>query len=107
MAGSKWDQAFIYKTNQEFLLKIRTGNSERDFPLTYEQLSVLIDYGEEFQGEAFIKKKVIDRGGEGIVMEVEIDDKTYAAKVHLFDLSILSHGKKIEDYDIVTDICKL
>ena len=106
MTGSKWESAFIFKNNRRFLLKIRSGNSERDFPLTPEQMSVLIDYGEEFEGEAFIKKKVIDRGGEGLVMEVKVDDETYAAKLHLFDLSILSHGKKIEDYEIVTDICK-
>jgi hypothetical protein len=106
VTGSKWESAFIYKNNREYLLKIRSENSERDFPLTPEQMTVLIDYGEELEGEAFIKKKVIDRGGEGLVMEVKIDDKIYAAKVHLFDLSILSHGKKIEDYEIVTDICK-
>ena len=107
MNGANWESAYIYKENNQFSLKVRAGNSTRVFPLNHDQLVVLTNYHEEFQGEAIIKNKIIDRGGEGLVMEVEVENKTYAAKVHIFDLSILSNGKKIEeDYDIVTDICK-
>ncbi|CAG5102067.1 Oidioi.mRNA.OKI2018_I69.chr1.g128.t1.cds [Oikopleura dioica] len=104
MQNQKWETAYIFERNKTLYLKIRGRESTREFPLSKEQALVFTDYKEEFQGEAIISKTLIDRGGEGLVMEMEVDGVTYAAKAHLFDLSILSHGKKVTDYIIDTDI---
>ena len=106
MANEPWETAYIFERNKSLFLKIRGRESTREFPLTKEQALVFTDYREEFQGEAIISNTLIDRGGEGLVMKMEVDGVTYATKVHLFDLSILSHGKNVNDYIIDTDICK-